>query len=212
MHRFIIFIQLCCLSLSTFCQEKDDTITVDSGNVTDIIVSLNADEYKTYYSSVDLSPWKNLKDSGSFNINGLKEGCWIEFPIDTSIFESKNNICDDSLKAKVYKPDLYKLMGNYKNGKREGRWSYLEKNVFEAWIIDEVIDYKSGLKHGYQIKLDPFVQDTIMIVNFRHDIPIEVKTYRAKNQLETVVKQVGEKCVRYTYDERGEIIKTEDLE
>ncbi|MFC0878925.1 hypothetical protein ACE01N_20190 [Saccharicrinis sp. FJH2] len=188
-------------------------IILNSGNDTDTIAFLawKTSESKTHYSKVDLSPWENLIDSGSYDYNNLKRGLWIEYPIDTSIMNSKYNIRNDSLNSKIYKPTLSKMIGNYFHGKKNGRWEIYGK-AFDSWELEKTIEYKDGVKNGVEITYSPWSTDTIMKTIYENNNPIEFRQYDPPNKIKFVLRTKGEKCLKYDYDSNGKIIKITEVE
>jgi antitoxin component YwqK of YwqJK toxin-antitoxin module len=133
---------------------------------------LNLDREKTYYASVDLSDWENLSDSGKVDNNGLKQGKWIEYPIDTTILKNENNIRNHPDKKEVYEPELVKAKGTYLNDKKTGKWKfYIGKNhgLFTTWQLDKSIEYKNGKKHGAEIHYNPYSKDTLIYREYKKD-------------------------------------------
>lgn len=196
----IIFLfSLCNLSAQN---RQNDSIVISYYDLTGL---------KTYYSKVDLSPWIALKDSGVY-LDNLKDGLWIEYPIDTSIMESNTNIRNDSIKSYIYKPDINKQTGLYKSGKKDGRWSfYFQSKALNGWFLDKVVDYKNGLKDGLEVKYMPWGIDTAMLVKYVLDEPIELTTYYAGGKIRSIVKQIDNKTVQIDFDENGLIISEEIL-
>ncbi len=198
-----------------FCQNKSAVVTLDSGEKIDTVAILNLDEYKNYYSKVNLSSWTNLQDSGSYDDNGFKNGHWIEYPIDTTLMDSESNIRNDSLKSEVYKPELIKITGNYINGEKDGNWkTYVpfgpEKNAW--WKLQVSSEFKNGKKNGSELTYTLWANDTLTYTIYEMDIPIEYKTYDPPNYLKTVIKIEKDKCVQYNFDENGEIINKRIIE
>ncbi len=141
---------------------------------TDTIASFQPTDSALFFNSIDLTPWLNLKDSGTYNENKLKEGLWIEFPIDTSNVKIVKN-----LKAnKIFEPEIVKWKGNYSSGTREGVWiiysaSLREKPYF--WSKTRTTEYKNGVKNGVEVYFEPFSENILMKVIYLNGEPIEMK-------------------------------------
>ncbi|MCU4158360.1 hypothetical protein J1N10_20480 [Carboxylicivirga sp. A043] len=208
MTRIIIFlIFLITVFQSSLCQTDKVNVIFDDGKEIDTI-TWEINSYKTYYSSVDLSPWSTLKDSGIYDNKGMKTDFWIEYPIDTTIMFSANNIRTDSLKSKVYNPKLVKLTGKYSDGKRYGTWNtYSYSNYIDSkWILDATTNYKDGLKNGMEISFYPWTKDTFMIVIYENEEPIELKEFYTGNRVKQIIKTENGKSVHYQYNDKGEIL------
>jgi len=99
-----------------FSQVDSVLMIMQSEEQIDTIIKYKLSEQKLHYYKADLSPWKCLKDSGSYNLQNEKHGYWIEYPIDTTILNSKSNVKIKSSISEVYKPDIIKYEGVYING------------------------------------------------------------------------------------------------
>ncbi len=180
---------------------------------TNIIFVYDYTNMKTYYSSVDISPWKTLKDSGAFNAYGFKDGLWIEYPIDSSLLFSTFNIRNDSNRSDVLKPDIIKEIGSYSAGKREGIWTiYTYDKVFgrneRAWELHETIEYKNGVKEGKEIMYFPWGEPMTIITNVKN-VPIGLRSYYVGGRVQKVIKKRGKKAVTISFDEKGKRIDKE---
>lgn len=103
----------------------------------------------------NLKIYEQFKDSGRYE-NGLKEGVWTEFNLDTSnIGKSINLIVGDKEFPMNLSATFIKETGKYKQGKREGKWIVQETKDDEVpfvWNLTKVINYKDGEKHGEEIQ------------------------------------------------------------
>jgi hypothetical protein len=167
---------------------------------------------KTYYSKADLTPWVTLKDSGAYN-NGLKIGLWIEYPIDTSILISDNNIRNDTARSKVLKPKIAKELGMYFEGKRYGIWTiFTYDKVFKrnesTWELHKTIEYRNGLKEDKEIMYFPWGEPMSIITN-KENTAIGLVSYFAGGQIQKVIKKRGSKTITISFDEKGKKIDKE---
>jgi len=135
-----------------------DTINVTITSPDTVINSHLYLNDNSYYSLVDLSNYEIYKDSGAYS-NGLKEGTWIEYPIDTSRLYFDNNIRNHPVKKEIYKPELVKIVGNYSEGKKYGEWYEYEKSPI-SWYISRITEYKNNMKDGNETSFAMF-GDTI---------------------------------------------------
>ncbi|MBN1186258.1 MAG: hypothetical protein JXB49_28530 [Bacteroidales bacterium] len=204
--RLIIFIILLLIPVLSYNQEiqKSDSIIIFVYDLTNM---------KTYYSSVDISPWETLKDSGAFNANGFKDGLWIEYPIDSSLLFSTINIRNDSNRSEVLKPDIIKEIGSYSAGKREGIWTiYTYDKVFRrkerTWELYKTIEYKDGVKEGKEIMYFPWGEPMTVITNIEN-APIGLTSYYAGGKVQKVIKKRGKKAITISFDEKGKRIDKE---
>jgi len=204
--RLVLFILLLLIPVLSYNQEiqKSDTT---------IIFVYDFTNMKTYYSSVDISPWETLKDSGAFNAYGFKDGLWIEYPIDSSLLFSTFNIRNDSTRSDTLKPDIIKEIGSYSAGKREGIWTFYTYNkVFSrkerTWELYKTIEYKNGLKEGKEIMYFPWGEPMTIIINIRN-APIGLTSYYAGGRVQKEIKKRGKKAITIIYDEKGKKIDKE---
>jgi hypothetical protein len=204
--RLIFFILLLLIPVLSYNQEiqKSDT---------NIIFVYDFTNMKTYYSSVDISPWETLEDSGSFNAYGFKDGLWIEYPIDSSLLFSTFNIRNDSNRSDVLKPDIIKEIGSYSTGKREGIWTiYTYNKVFrrkeKTWELHNTIEYKNGVKEGKEIMYFPWGEPMTIIEN-TGNTPIGLTSYYPGGRIQKIIKKRGKKAITISFDEKGEKIDKE---
>jgi antitoxin component YwqK of YwqJK toxin-antitoxin module len=108
------------------------------------------------------------KDSGAYNTLGLKTGKWVEYFVDS--FHDYPMQAQDIERTMLFmnaKVVLHKQTGPYKNGRREGVWSYYNcyssSRPFE-WIFKQTIAYKAGSYNGpwkyYSVHGDLLFQTT----------------------------------------------------
>ena len=156
--------------ISIISRAQEVTITLNDGEKIDTIVHSNMDNYKTFYSTVDLSMWENLVDSGFVDENGLKQGDWVEYPIDTSILSKDYNLRNDPEKQEIYKPELEMLKGQYINNEKNGVWEYYTgtgSGKFVFWTLGVETEYENDKKHGVEVRLMPFSKDTLMYIEYK---------------------------------------------
>jgi len=159
-----IFIVFTFIFISIFSQAQEVTVTLKDGEKVDTIIHSNMDNYKTFYSSVDLSTWEILADSGLVDENGLKQGDWVEYPIDTSILSKEYNLRNHPENQEVYEPELLKLKGQYINNEKNGIWEYYTgsgSGKFVFWTLGVTTEYVNDKKNGPEVRLMPFTRDTL---------------------------------------------------
>jgi antitoxin component YwqK of YwqJK toxin-antitoxin module len=204
--RLILFILLLLIPVLSYNQEiqKSDTSIIFVYDLTDM---------KTFYSKVDISPWETLKDSGAYNAFGLKDGLWVEYPIDSSLLFSNYNIRNDSNRSDVLKPDIIKEIGSYSLGRREGIWTvYTYNKVFRGnertWELYKTIEYKNDVKEGKEIMYFPWGEPMTIITNLRNT-PIGLTSYFPGGRIQKVIKSRGKKAITISFDEKGKRIDKE---
>lgn len=156
-----------------FCQVQKVSIILTSGD--DTISQFNVPETLHYYKA-DLSPWTVLKDSGAFNAQHEKIGFWKEYPIDTTVLNSKSNIKERSSLSEIYNPGIVRLEGNYINGQREGLWKKYSAGLRTEpyfWNLDKMSEYEKNKKNGKEIFFEPYSTDTMMIFIYKDSEPIK---------------------------------------
>ncbi len=116
---------------------------------------------------LDPSIIKQLQDSGQYT-NGVKEGIWVEYSLDTSLTGIQTTlVVGDKKILTTFGATLQKEKGIYFNGKRDGFWvlykSYDKKPPF---IWNKIIEtnYKNGQKNGQEVLFN--LNDTISIKSF----------------------------------------------
>ncbi|WP_319480973.1 hypothetical protein [uncultured Draconibacterium sp.] len=159
-----------------FCQIDSAFIILKSESNIDTISKFEISKSKTHFYKADLTPWKILKDSGMFNAQNEKIGFWKEFPIDTTIIDSDDNIKVQNPNSKIFEPKIIRLEGNYKNGKKDGLWkeyiaSIRSKPFF--WDLNKTSEFENNLKNGREVWFEPFSKDTMMIFLYKNDEPIK---------------------------------------
>lgn len=98
---------------------------------------------------------EQLNDSGRFE-NGLKEGLWIEYSLDSSLMGQTTTLVvgDNKQMSMTFEGVLQKETGTYTNGQREGIWTTYETRNEKPpfyWNRKAIIRYKDGKKHGEEI-------------------------------------------------------------
>lgn len=69
---------------------------------------------------------EQFEDSGRFE-NGLKEGLWIEYSLDTLFMgQASTTVAGNQNLPMTFGPTIEKEVGKYLNGKREGTWTKYE--------------------------------------------------------------------------------------
>jgi len=165
------FIVFTFIFISFLSQAQEVTITLNDGEKVDTVLHSKIDSYKTYYSSADLTMWENLVDSGFMDEKGLKQGYWVEYPIDTSILSEDYNLRNHPEKQEVYEPELVKLKGQYINNEKNGNWEYytgIGNGKFAYWTLRETTEYKNNKKNGVEIRLIPFSKDTLIYIEYKN--------------------------------------------
>lgn len=127
-------------------------------------------------SHLDLSIMSELQDSGRLE-NGLREGEWIIYDIDSSQI---GNMVDVSINNETHKmrldPNIEKQVGKYWNDKKEGTWIKYESSNYKPpywWTKKSHTDYKNGLKNGNEIYFRGYGTenlDTIGIMQYKDGI------------------------------------------
>ncbi len=132
LNRSIHFITVCFLFASVICNAQKDTL-VDSVKYNHI----------KYFSNGQIQELGNYKTKGK---NKIKEGYWITYKEDSTINEKGNYIKNKKSgpwheRLPLRDPEYWS--GNYKKGRRDGRWSCYRVKIF----------YKRGkIKSRYEIK------------------------------------------------------------
>jgi len=159
-----------------FCQVDSAVIILETDSHKDTISIIKISNTKTNYYKADLTPWKVLKDSGKYNGQKEKTGFWKEYPIDTLILSSENNIRKQTSISEIYKPKIIRREGNYINGKKDGQWkeytASIRKNPF-FWELGKMSEYRNDLKNGKEIWFEPFSKDTMMIFIYEDNEPVK---------------------------------------
>ena len=127
-------------------------------------------------SHLDLSIMAELQDSGRLE-NGLKEGEWIIYDIDSSQI---GNMVDVNVNDETHKirldPNIEKQVGTYRDDKKEGIWITYESSQYKPpfwWTKKSQTEYKNGLKHGKEIYFRGYNAenlDTIAIIQYKDGI------------------------------------------
>lgn len=105
-------------------------------------------------SNLDLSIMSQLQDSGTI-VNGLREGEWIIYNIDSSQIGNMIdlNVNNEAIKMRL-DPNIEKQIGKYQNDKKEGLWITYESSKYTLpfwWTKKSQTDYKNNLKHGKEV-------------------------------------------------------------
>ena len=165
------------LSYQNLLSQVDSALIImQSEKQIDTISKFRLPEIKLHYYQADLSPWKCLKDSGSYNLQNEKHGYWIEYPIDTTILNSKSNVKIKSSISEVFKPEIIKYEGVYINGKKNGLWKKYSASIRTKpffWSLDRTSEYQNNMKNGEEIWFEPFSKDTMMMFIYRNNEPIK---------------------------------------
>ena len=159
-----------------FCQIDSAFIILKTESNIDTISKFEISKSKTHFYKADLTPWEILKDSGMFNTQNEKIGFWKEFPIDTTIIDSDDNIKVQTSNSKIFEPEIIRLEGNYINGKKDGLWkeyiaSIRSKPFF--WNLNKTSEFQNNMKNGKEVWFEPFSKDTMMIFLYKNDEPIK---------------------------------------
>lgn len=157
----IIITFLVFTSLTIFGQKKEKEIEQEAVNaVQDWFENPTFDTT----SHLDLSIMAELQDNGRLE-NGLREGEWIIYDIDSSQI---GNMVDINVNDETHKmrldPNIEKQVGKYRNGKKEGTWITYESSNYKPpfwWTKKTQTDYINGIKHGKEIYFQGFGDDDL---------------------------------------------------
>ena len=159
-----------------FCQVDSAVILLKTESHVDTISKFEISKAKTHYYKADLTPWENLKDNGKFDSQHEKIGFWKEYPIDTTIIHSANNIKEQTSVSKIFAPDIIRREGNYINGKKGGLWKEYVASIHSKpffWNLNKTNEYQDNKKNGKEVWFEPFSKDTMMIFLYKDDEPIK---------------------------------------
>lgn len=135
-------------------------------------------ENPTFFESdgLDIKIIEQLRDSGQL-INGVKEGPWIEYSVDSSLTDQQTTlVVGDKQLPMTFGPTIEKEIGKYLNGKRQGTWTKYESRDEKQpfyWNRTIVTNYKDGKKHGEEINYqgyDEEYQRPLVIRNWKNDV------------------------------------------
>ncbi|WP_375579372.1 toxin-antitoxin system YwqK family antitoxin [Marivirga tractuosa] len=114
-----------------------------------------------------------FEDSGRFE-NGVKEGLWIEYALDSSMMGETVTIkVGDKDVPMTFGGVLQKEIGEYSNGKKEGIWTTYESRDKEPpfyWNRRIVTNFKNGKKHGEEINYHGYEE--------KYQRPIQIKHWK----------------------------------
>lgn len=119
---------------------------------------------------------KQLQDSGRIE-NGLKEGYWVHYSLDTSLMGQQTElVVGDKKLPMTFSATLQKETGNYIRGKKDGVWTLYKSNNKKPpfyWNRNSVTNYKNGLKEGEEIIYQGYgieYQKPFMVRHWKNDI------------------------------------------
>ncbi len=161
-----------------FSQVDSAFIILDYGDKVDTISKFKISDFETHFYKADLTPWNALKDSGAYNEQNEKNGYWKEYPIDTSAVTYDKNVRQKSTKSELYNPPIVRTEGHYQNGAKDGIWYRYTANIRTKpyfWNLESITEYTDDVKNGKEILFEPFSTDTLMIIIYKNNEPIEVK-------------------------------------
>lgn len=116
--------------------------------------------------TIDTRLFEQFQDSGLI-VNGMKEGLWKEYTIDSADVGNKINVSvgeEDVTYTQGY--TIYKEVGEYRNGLRIGKWSKKSSSLPNPYFFGKGIEteYKDGVKHGKEITFS--LSDTIIVLSY----------------------------------------------
>ena len=208
MKNIIFLLILNIISLSVAVCQTEDEIKEEVENALKMWIEnpTSLDEENLDPNVLDL-----FHDSGNY-VNGLKEGFWIEFSIDSTEINQTNEIkFGDKIISANSTPDLKKEEGLYINGKREGVWkvykSYDKKPPF-GWGISRTITYSKGLKNGEEITY-LYLNRPILIMNWKNGIEdgiVKIYDINSPHNLQQVyLAKEGKLWTQETYYNDGKL-------
>lgn len=127
-------------------------------------------------SQLDLSIMDELQDSGRLE-NGLREGEWIIYDIDSSQIGNTVDVnVNDEKHIMRLDPSIEKHVGIYRVDKKEGTWIKYESLNYKPpfrWTKKIESDYQNGMKHGKEIFFQGFSNDkldTLAVMYYNYGI------------------------------------------
>jgi len=121
---------------------------------------------------IDTAVMNSLKDSGKI-VNGIKQGFWKEYHIDSSLYGYKQKVVSDGKIFEHISKALIidKEVGNYVDNKREGMWTTYQSYDTKAplfWQKEWEIYYLHGIKDSTEILYQNVGTKPLLIANYRN--------------------------------------------
>jgi antitoxin component YwqK of YwqJK toxin-antitoxin module len=122
------------------------------------------DDYVKTKDSLNVVYFKQNRDSGQFDKNGVKTGLWTEYKL---LIDSADNLIpvtvqgiDFKFELEFAKPTtLQKAEGTYEQGIVNGEWNWFEADYDRnklAWRLSRKTKFKKGMKNGPEIEFGVF--------------------------------------------------------
>jgi len=130
-----------------------------------VFAQTDFDNYVKTKDSLNVVYFKQNRDAGQFDKNGVKTGLWTEYKL---LVDSADNLIpvtvqgiDFKLEMELPMPTtLQKAEGNYEHGLANGKWQWFEADYEDknrlTWKLTRNSEFKKGKKNGREIEFDVF--------------------------------------------------------
>jgi antitoxin component YwqK of YwqJK toxin-antitoxin module len=213
--KFTIILTLILISVltSSYCQTEEDKKSIEQETL--IALKKWFDNPTMNNELLDPAIIKELQDSGR-TVNGLKEGLWVEYSLDTLLMGQQTELFVGNKKMPMtFSATLQKETGKYLKGEKDGVWILYKSNDKKPpfyWNRNTVLNYNMGIKDGKEIIYQGYgieYQKPFIIRHWENDIENgigEIYDYNSPYNLQKTYNAVnGQMWLMEAYYPNGQL-------